>query len=44
MMDWMVLANIFSGWSLEEIKGLSPRERQNWLDLSVSFKKAVART
>jgi hypothetical protein len=43
MMDWLVLSTLFPGWSLEEIKSLSPRERKNWMDLSSSFKKATVR-
>jgi hypothetical protein len=41
MMDWLVLSNMFPGWSLAEIKDLSPRERQNWLTLSSNFKKTM---
>jgi hypothetical protein len=43
MVDWVVLTNFFPGWSLEEIKSLSPRERKNWIDLSTGFRKAQVR-
>jgi hypothetical protein len=29
----------FSGWNLEEIKCLSPRERTNWLEIARFFGK-----
>jgi hypothetical protein len=40
-MDWMVISNLFPGWSLTEIKSLSPRERKNWMDIAISFKKTI---
>jgi hypothetical protein len=33
MVQWKVIANSYSGWSLAEIKELSPRERLNWLEV-----------
>jgi hypothetical protein len=34
MADWAALVNSFEGWTLTEIKALSPRERQNWLEVA----------
>jgi len=43
MVDWVVICNLFPGWSLEEVKGLSQRERKNWLEIATSFNKALVR-
>jgi hypothetical protein len=32
--DWKVLTENYPGWTLNEIKDLSPRERINWLELA----------
>jgi hypothetical protein len=37
----MALAHSFTGWSLEEIKNLSPRERLNWLEMAREYGKVV---
>jgi len=34
MNQWSALAEVYSGWSLKEIKKLSPRERINWLEIA----------
>ena len=34
--EWAALTQLFEGWSLEEIKGLSRRERLNWLEIAKS--------
>jgi hypothetical protein len=34
MREWAIIAQSFSGWNLTEIKGLSPRERENWLEIA----------
>lgn len=34
MNQWQVLSETYSGWSLTEIKDLSPRERMNWIELA----------
>lgn len=40
MFDWSNLAIAFTGWSLSEMKDLSPRERKNWLEVAkVHMKK-----
>jgi hypothetical protein len=33
MTQWSAIAKYFTGWSLDEIKELSPRERLNWLEI-----------
>jgi hypothetical protein len=37
MSQWTALAASYSGWSLTEIKGLSLRERQNWLEIAREY-------
>ena len=32
MRQWMTLVEAYSGWSLNDIKSLSVRERLNWLE------------
>jgi hypothetical protein len=32
--EWSALTQIYEGWSLTEIKELSKRERQNWLEVA----------
>ena len=32
--EWAALTQLYDGWSLEEIKGLSRRERLNWLEVA----------
>jgi hypothetical protein len=34
MLDYALLATAFPGWSLEELKKLSPRERKNWVEVA----------
>jgi hypothetical protein len=32
--DWAAVANSYPGFTLNEIKDLSPRERFNWLEIA----------
>jgi hypothetical protein len=32
--EWAALTRSFKGWTLTEIKTLSPRERKNWLEVA----------
>jgi hypothetical protein len=32
--EWSALSEYNDGWSLSEIKGLSQRERSNWLEVA----------
>jgi hypothetical protein len=32
--EWAALTQSFRGWTLTEIKQLSPRERKNWLQIA----------
>jgi hypothetical protein len=41
LLDWAALTASYGGWSLNEIKELSPRERTNWLEISRAFGKVV---
>jgi hypothetical protein len=41
MSDWMAVSLAFPGWTLEEIKELSPRERKNWLNMAIGFKRSI---
>lgn len=34
MYEWSTIAVSFKGWGLSDIKELSPRERQNWLEVA----------
>jgi hypothetical protein len=31
--QWSTISKYFTGWSLDEVKELSPRERLNWLEI-----------
>jgi hypothetical protein len=35
MKSWGYLLRMYPGWGLEEVKSLSPRERKNWMELSL---------
>jgi hypothetical protein len=35
MKSWGYLLRLYPGWGLEEVKSLSPRERKNWLEMSL---------
>jgi hypothetical protein len=35
--EWAGLAKSFAGWSLNDIKELSPRERFNWLAIAKEY-------
>jgi hypothetical protein len=41
MRDWLALTKSFKGWTLTEIKELTPRERQNWLEVAREYGKVV---
>jgi hypothetical protein len=34
MAEWKKLTELYKGWTLTEVKELSPRERDNWLKIS----------
>jgi hypothetical protein len=42
--EWLVLTHHFSGWTLTEIKDLSPRERKNWIALANELGKALKKS
>jgi hypothetical protein len=37
MSQWTALTVSYTGWSLEEIQRLSPRERKNWLEIAREY-------
>jgi hypothetical protein len=41
MREWALIAQSFTGWSLTEIKELSPRERDNWIEIARESGKLV---
>jgi hypothetical protein len=41
MAQWKTLADAYQGWSLNEIRSLSPRERLNWLEVAREYGKVV---
>jgi len=41
MSDWMALTVSFTGWTLNEIKELTPKERANWLEMAKAAGKLV---
>jgi hypothetical protein len=34
--EWAALTEFYPGWTLEDIKGLSKRERNNWLEIAIT--------
>ena len=32
--EWAALTELFKGWTLEDIKNMSQRERKNWLEVA----------
>lgn len=44
MYEWKLLATSFSGWTLSEIRELTPRERKNWLEVAREIGKVVRKT
>jgi hypothetical protein len=34
--EWAALTQMYEGWTLEDIKGLSKRERSNWLEIAMT--------
>lgn len=41
MIQWSTLSREYPGWSLDEVKEFSPRERLNWLELAREAKGIV---
>lgn len=41
VLDWSSLAHSYPGWSLAELKALSPRERENWLGIANQLGKVT---
>jgi len=41
MTQWKTLVDAYPGWTLKEIKELSPRERLNWLEVAREYGKVV---
>jgi hypothetical protein len=37
--EWALISISFTGWTLDEIKNISPRERTNWLEMASFFGK-----
>jgi hypothetical protein len=37
MTQWTALSASYTGWSLTEIQELSPRERNNWLEIAREY-------
>jgi hypothetical protein len=37
MAQWAALTRSYAGWTLSEIKELSPRERSNWLEIAREY-------
>jgi hypothetical protein len=44
MYEWAQLATSFVGWSLNEIKDLSPRERTNWLSIAGNLGRIASKS
>jgi hypothetical protein len=42
MFEWTTLTLAFRGWTLSEIKDLSPRERANWMAIATRSGKPQA--
>jgi hypothetical protein len=41
MSSWAALAFSFPGWNLNEIKDMSPRERENWMEVGRELGRLV---
>lgn len=41
LLDWSSLTYSYPGWSLKEVKSLSPRERENWLQIASQLGKVT---
>jgi hypothetical protein len=37
----MAISKVFTGWTLTEIREMSPRERTNWLEMARVYGKVV---
>lgn len=40
---WLLITQAFPGWTLTEIKELTPRERINWLEMARENGKVVTK-
>jgi len=41
MKQWKLLVEAYQGWTLNEVRSLSPRERLNWLEIARESGKLV---
>jgi len=41
MTQWKTLVDAYPGWSLTEVRSLTPRERLNWLEIAREYGKVV---
>jgi hypothetical protein len=41
MSQWKTLVDAYQGWSLNEIRSLSVRERLNWLEIAREYGKVI---
>lgn len=39
MFSWAMLVHSYPGWGLSEIKSLTVRERENWLEMARFYRK-----
>lgn len=39
--SWVALSKAYPGWSLDEVKSLSPRERLNYIQLAIEMNGGV---
>jgi hypothetical protein len=39
--EWQLIAEVFVGWTLGEVKEMAPRERKNWIELGKEVGKVV---
>lgn len=39
LITWAMLSRNYPGWSYTEIRELSPRERENWLEIAKHYTK-----
>ena len=44
MAEWAVLSVSFPGWTLNEVKEMSRRERTNWLEIARELGKVVRKS
>lgn len=36
MSSWAIISRWYPGWTLSEIKDLTPRERMNWAEITIN--------